>query len=73
MMAQFGQLGLGDVDGKNIPTLVHYLRGQHIIDIAAGANHSLAISRTRCIVLSDHSQRRDQFIPSDKVKTTRRY
>jgi len=42
-----GQLGLGrDVKEKNNPTAIVQLRGKHIIDVGAGAMHSVAVTAT---------------------------
>ena len=40
----FGQLGHGDKERRDVPTLIESLDGINIIDAACGRNHSLVLS-----------------------------
>ena len=41
----YGQLGLGDCEDRNMFTVVEALKGKQIISIAAGNDHSAAITQ----------------------------
>lgn len=40
-----GQLGLGDLNNRNMPTLLHSLQNQFVIGGAAGRHHSVLVTR----------------------------
>jgi alpha-tubulin suppressor-like RCC1 family protein len=40
-----GQLGHGDRDDHHTPRMINALQGMHIVSVAAGADHSLALNR----------------------------
>jgi len=39
----FGQLGLGDRKNRDVPTQVEALHGRHVVALACGGLHSLAM------------------------------
>jgi alpha-tubulin suppressor-like RCC1 family protein len=43
---QFGQLGVGDLEDRNAPTLVTTLAGNQVTLLACGWRHTLAVTAT---------------------------
>ena len=41
---EFGQLGHGDKERRDLPTLIENLQELNIVDAACGRNHSLVLS-----------------------------
>lgn len=39
-----GQLGLGDFSQRNQPTVMEYMLGQNVVNVAAGAYHTLILT-----------------------------
>ena len=50
-----GQLGLGNVEDRNVPTLVEALRDRQVQSIACGSNSTAAICLHKSISVSDQS------------------
>ncbi|XP_075484381.1 PH, RCC1 and FYVE domains-containing protein 1-like [Primulina tabacum] len=50
-----GQLGHGDTDDRNTPTLIEFLKDQQVKSIACGSNFTAAICLHKCISSTDNS------------------
>ncbi|KAK6256113.1 hypothetical protein SCA6_017418 [Theobroma cacao] len=50
-----GQLGLGDIEDRNMPTLVELLRDQQVESIACGSSLTAAICLHKSITINDQS------------------
>ncbi|KAI4383537.1 hypothetical protein MLD38_009364 [Melastoma candidum] len=47
-----GQLGLGDAEDRLLPTQLSALDGHEVVSVICGADHTIALSESRCEVYS---------------------